>query len=82
MLLTERFKRGMKIIKTSEQVKQEKEARARAYLEMNMCPECFNITSPSDISTVIKRTTYEGYSRVVFTATCRKCGCVWESEEF
>lgn len=66
----------MKIIKTSQQVKEEVAKKVAAFNEMNACPECGCKPKRIHIQMGMRS------GGMFYRAHCRFCGCEWESEEF
>lgn len=68
----------MKILKTSQQAREEKARKEAAFQEMKHCPECGHEISLGLISLPIR----SHDDMYVYRASCPSCRCEWESEEF
>lgn len=67
----------MRILKTPEQVREEKARQNAAITEIEHCPKCGHKTKSKDVWQSVT----ENIKRV-YRAKCPVCGCIWESDEF
>lgn len=67
----------MRIIRTSQQYREQKKKRQAAFAEMQVCPECKHEREMANNIRVV-----ETLCAMAYRATCKNCGCIWESSEF